>query len=174
MDLHDYDVDDLYFETPPSPRVVALLEQAAEAYAEGGAEPLLHQAQALAPDNLMVLVGLYRFYYYQHRHEDALRVAERALELSGRLFGYRDHWRQMSLERLAHGMLKSFGMVRFYLLALKGAGYLQLRLGRLHEGIERLEKVKELDSEDRLHVAMLLEVAYNHLGIYTLEHRLSA
>lgn len=174
MDLHDFDVNDLYFETPPAAQVVELLEQAAQAYGDGGAEPYLQQAQRLAPDNLMVQVARYRFYYYQHRYAEALEVADVAVTLSGRLFGYRGHWREMNLELLAHGMLQSFGMVRFYLLALKGAGYLQLRLGEIDAGIERLEKVRELDTEDRLNVAMLLEVAYNHRGIYTLKQRMSA
>ncbi|MBR9883813.1 MAG: hypothetical protein GYB21_09210 [Oceanospirillales bacterium] len=101
-------------------------------------------------------------------------MAECAIALSGRLFGYRGSWRQMTLEILAHGMVQSFSMVRFYLLALKGAGYLLLRMGEIENGIERLEKVRELDTADRLNVAMLLEVAYNHLGIYTLKQRMTA
>lgn len=174
MDLHDFDVNDLYFETSPTQEVLHLLEQAAMAYGEGGAEPHLQRAHALAPDNLMVQVARYRFYYYQHRYAEALEVADGAITLSGRLFGYRGHWRDMNLQLLGYGMVQSFGMVRFYLLALKGAGYLQLRLGEIEAGIERLEKVRELDTEDRLNVAMLLEVAYNHQGIYTLKQRLSA
>ncbi|SEF61218.1 hypothetical protein [Marinobacterium lutimaris] len=174
MDLHDFDVNDLYFETPPDASVLALIEQASEAYSEGGAEPFLLKAQELAPENLMVQVALYRFYYYQHRYADALDTAECAINLSGRLFGYRGHWRQMTLEILAHGMMQSFSMVRFYLLALKGSGYLQLRMGEVESGIERLEKVQELDTADRLNVRMLLEVAYNRMGIYSLSQRLSA
>lgn len=174
MDLHDFDVNDLYFESPPEARVLKLIDQAADAYGEGEAEPFLLEAQQLAPDNLMVHVALYRFYYYQHRYADALAVADEAIDLSGRLFGYRGHWRQMTLEILAHGMIQSFSMVRFYLLALKGAGYLQLRMGDVESGVERLEKVRELDTADRLNVAMLLEVAYNRMGIYSLSQRMSA
>jgi hypothetical protein len=80
----------------------------------------------------------------------------------------------MTLELLAHCMVQSFSMVRFYLLALKGAGYLQLRMGEIEAGVERLEKVQELDTADRLNVSMLLEVAYNHMGIYTLKQRMTA
>ena len=47
-------------------------------------------------------------------------------------------------------------LVRFYLLALKGAGELNLRLGNMDLGIQMLEKVVELDSEDRLGVTALL------------------
>lgn len=174
MDLHSYEVDDLYFDKPMEVEVISLLEKAAEAYELGESEPFLMKAKQLAPNNLMVLVALYRFYYYQHRYEDALSVAEHALSTSGKLFHFERSWRQMNLEALSYGLLESFGMVRFYLLALKGSGYLCLRLGQIDEGIERLEKVVELDSSDRLGAGHLLEVAYNQKGIYSLKHRMSA
>ncbi len=174
MDLHSFEDGDLYFETPLAPEVIALLNQAAEAYANGGAESFLMKARFMAPDNLMVLVALYRFYYYQHRYIEALGIAEDALDVSGRMFGFDLGWRRMTLQHLSFGMVESFGMVRFYLLALKGSGYLCLRLGELEEGIDRLEKVVELDSPDRLGARSLLEVAYNQKGIYSLDQRMSA
>lgn len=45
------------------------------------------------------------------------------------------------------------------MLALKGTGYLQLRLGVYDEAISMLQKVAECDHEDRLGAAALLEVA---------------
>lgn len=168
MDLHDFDVDDLYFENAPSEEVSGLLQRAAGAYASGRAEPFLKAAHTLAPDNLMVLVAEYRFYYYQHRYPEAIEIAEQAIFQSGKLFGFRGHWRQMTLDTLSYGMMQSFGMVRFYLLALKGAGYLHLRLNKVDEGIEMLEKVKELDSADRLGAQYLLDIAYRQKGIYSL------
>lgn len=174
MDLHNFDVDDLYFESPPHEDVTWLISQAADAYGNGEAEPFLLRAFSLAPDNLMVLVALYRFYYYQHRYVDTLEIAQRAIEISGRMFGYEGDWRHMNMNILAYGMKRSFGMVRFYLLALKGAGYLKLRMGEIDEGIEYFEKVLELDSADRMGAASLLEIANNRKGLYSLTHRLSA
>ncbi|SER00904.1 hypothetical protein SAMN03080615_03575 [Amphritea atlantica] len=174
MDLHSFEEADLYFEAPLAPEVMALLNQAADAYSRGQAEPYLIKARFMAPQNLMVLVALYRFYYYQHRYTEALEVAGTALEVSGKMFGFDLGWRRMTLEHLSYGMVESFGMVRFYLLALKGSGYLCLRLGELEEGIERLEKVVALDSPDRLGARSLLEVAYNQKGIYSLDQRMSA
>lgn len=174
MDLHNFEDGDLYFEAPLATEVMILLDKASKAYARGRAEPFLAQARLMAPDNLMVLVALYRFYYYQHRYMDALGIAEEALKVSGQMFGFEKNWRQMDLENLSYGMVESFSMVRFYLLALKGSGYLCLRMGELDEGIERLEKVVELDSPDRLGARSLLEVAYNEKGIYSLDQRMSA
>lgn len=174
MDLHNFDVDDLYFETPPEEDVTWLINQAADAYAEGEAEPYLLRAFSQAPDNLMVLVAMYRFYYYQHRYPDAYEIAQRAISVSGRLFGYEGDWRHMNMNVLAYGMKRSFGMVRFYLLALKGAGYLQLRMGGIDQGIEYFEKVLELDSANRMGAASLLEIANNKKGLYSIKHRMTA
>jgi hypothetical protein len=48
--------------------------------------------------------------------------------------------------------------LRFYLLALKGAAYLNLRLDKLAQGRAMLEKLIRLDPEDRLGAAALLQV----------------
>jgi tetratricopeptide (TPR) repeat protein len=58
----------------------------------------------------------------------------------------------------------SMTMIRFYMLALKGAGYLELRLGRYESALERLEKVAELDAKDRLGSQALLTVVRNALS----------
>ena len=51
---------------------------------------------------------------------------------------------------------------RFHLLALKGAGYLSLRLGRFEQGKAMLAKVVELDADDRLGARLLLGVLAEH------------
>jgi hypothetical protein len=53
--------------------------------------------------------------------------------------------------------------MRFYLMALKGAGYLLLRSGDIRAGLARLEKVTELDTDDRLGVRALVQVARREL-----------
>jgi tetratricopeptide (TPR) repeat protein len=107
MDLLDFEDEALYFEEPLSSPVSERLKRAADSYEQGTAELPLLQAYFIAPENLTVLVGLYRF----------------------------------------------------YLLALKGAAYLQLRLEQIDEGIEMLEKILTLDSEDRLGTSLLLATA---------------
>jgi tetratricopeptide (TPR) repeat protein len=58
----------------------------------------------------------------------------------------------------------SMSMVRFYMMALKGAGYLELRLGEYDSAIARLEKVVELDSKNRLDAQALIDVAREALS----------
>ncbi len=160
MDLMDFDQATLYFDDPLSPQVERLLLEAGAHYAEGErqSEYLLLRAWFLAPEQLVVLVGLYRYYFYQHRLQDALIVAERALAVAGRRLGLPAAWRDLHPEHVGHAVLRSMGLLRFHLMVLKAAGYLQLRLGHTAEGIAMLEKLVELDSHDRLGGKALLEV----------------
>jgi hypothetical protein len=66
VDLLSFDAEPLYFDNPPSEKVVQLPQQAAEDYSDGKAEADLQQAYQQAPEHLMVLVALFRYYYHQH------------------------------------------------------------------------------------------------------------
>jgi hypothetical protein len=158
MDLLDFEGQGLYFDEPISERVNALLNQAADSYGETQAEFMLFEAYFLAPSNLTVLVALYRYFYYQHRLDDALIVSDRALLASGNMLGFPPQWQELKINHLGFGAMKSMGLVRFYLLCLKAAGYLNLRLGNDEQGIRMLKKVMELDESDRLGAGALLDV----------------
>lgn len=158
MDLHDFDTTSLYFDEPCPPRVEALLAEAAEGYASGEGELPLLQAYFLAPDQLMVLVGLYRFYFYQHRLADADVVARRAMTVSGELLGFPSDWQYLDTQSLGAGIRQSMGLARFWLMSLKARAVLALREGRLDEAAAMLGKLRELDEMDRLGVKPLIEV----------------
>ena len=118
MDLLDFSDCKLYFEDPLPAEAEALIARAAAEYGDPEAEKALLRALLLAPDNLTVLVGLYRYYFYQHRLDDALLVAERAMALSGRHLGLPDDWNLIDDNRLGSAATNSFGLLRFYLVAL--------------------------------------------------------
>nr|P23177.1 RecName: Full=Uncharacterized 19.8 kDa protein in nifW 5'region; AltName: Full=ORF5 [Azotobacter chroococcum (strain mcd 1)]AAA22163.1 ORF5 [Azotobacter chroococcum] len=160
MDLQDFDSAHLYFDEPLAPEV-APVWPAAEQYAEGTAEQPLLEAQALAPDDLTVLVGLYRFYYYQHRYEAALQIARRRVEVVGPRLLLPANWSEIDAGHVAVAAERGIGLLRFYLLALKG-GYLSLRLGRFEQGKAMLLKVVELDTDNRLGARLLLDVLAEH------------
>lgn len=159
VDFLDIDREVLYFEEPLVPDAGLCLEEAAETYGDTQAEAALMRAYFLAPEHPMVLVALYRYFYYQHRLEDALRVAERVLRVFAQRLELPEDWRYLDDARLGNGVLISMTLVRFYMLALKGAGYLQLRLGEYEPALTRLQKVVELDPSDRLGARALLDVA---------------
>ncbi len=158
MDLMDFDQPTLYYDDPVSPEVERLLGSAAASYGEDEAEASLLRAYFLAPEQLVVLVALYRYYFYQHRLEDALIVADRAMAVAGRRLALPEEWQHLHPEHVGHAVLRSMGLLRFYLMVLKAAGYIHMRLERFETGRAMLEKLAELDSHDRLGGKALLDV----------------
>jgi hypothetical protein len=167
MDLLDFDSEAMYFDEPLPPPVLALIDEAAQRYrtqrggavdsgldgpddADDGAELCLLQAYFLAPERLAVLVALYRFFYYRHRYEDALLVADRAIAAACRQLGLSEDWRQLDAEVLKRAAGQSMTMTRFLLLALKGAAWLLLRQEQPEPALERLAPLIAFDSKDQL------------------------
>ena len=166
MDLLDFEGQELYFDEDMPKEIDGLIKAASDCYGTPGAEANLLQAFFLAPDNLTVLVALYRYYYYQHQYEKALIIAEHALKFSGNRIEFPKKWQDLSMDNLKVAAMISMGMVRFYLIALKAAGYINLRLHNFSLAQEMLLKVVELDSSDRLGASALLAVAAEHLRNY--------
>jgi hypothetical protein len=165
MDLMAFDQASLYFDEAVDPQVEAVIAEAGQAYGDEAAEPLLHKAYFLAPEALVVLVALYRFYFYQHRLEDALLVADRALAIAGRRLGFPEQWSRLHPELLGQAVLKSMGLLRFYLHVLKAAAYINLRLERFQTGKAMLEKLIELDAHDRMGGKALLDVVVQAVAV---------
>ncbi len=161
MDLLKLDGQQLYFDEPMPQEVSDLIAQASSLYGTGQEEALLLKASFIVPNNLSVLVALYRCYYYQHRLKDAQRVAQRALLVVAQRVGFPDDWRELNENELAHAVFNSMGLVRFYMTTLKAEAYLYLRLGNIAEGRARLEKVAELDCSDHFGAGALLAMLAN-------------
>ena len=128
MDLLDFEGQDLYFDEENPQEIDSLINKASEDYGTPSAEKSLLNAFFLAPDNLSVLVAMYRYYYYQHKYEEALVIANHALKFSGQRIQFPSDWRKLTIDDIGAGAMKSMGMVRFYLIALKAAGYINLRI----------------------------------------------
>ncbi len=158
MDLLDFEAQGLYFEQADIAGVKELIAEAAEMYGGGEAELPLLQAYFKAPDSLNVLVALNRFYYYQHRLEDALAATQKALAVIRPLVGFPDDWRQLQLGHLQAVPTQWLTQVRLYLFTLKAIGFLLMRLQRLDESQAIFEKLVELDSKDRIGAKALLDL----------------
>lgn len=150
MDLLAFDRATLYYDEAIDDTVLALIKEAGEAYGEEAAATLLARARALVPDSLLVRVALYRYFFYQHRLDDALDIAYETLSLVGKRLNFPDDWRRLGSQDLGRAAARAMGLLRFHLNLLKAAGYLELRRGRLDEGRALLEKLVELDRHDRL------------------------
>lgn len=158
MDLLDFEAQGLYFEETDVAGVQELLALASENYATGKAELPLLQAYFKAPDSLNVLVALNRFYYYQHRLDDALAATLKALAVIRPLVGFPDDWRELQLEHLQTAPTGLLTQVRLYLFTLKAIGFLHMRLGLLDESQGIFEKLVALDSKDRIGAQALLDL----------------
>lgn len=155
IDLLDVSGEALYFDEPCIAKVEDLVVQAARNYG-AESEIFLLRAYFLAPRQLTVLVALYRYYFYQHRLEDAFVVAERALEVTASRLDLVDGWRGIGPVSLGEAAMRSIGLLRFHLLALKGSAVILLRLGRIEDARQRLQKIADIDGRDALGVASLL------------------
>ncbi len=159
MDLLDFREVELYFDEPLHEEAARCLERAAKNYGGRPAETALLRAYFLEPEHPLVLVALQRFFFYQHRHQEALLVVERVLRVLAVRLRLPEDWRELTEARFGNGVMVSMTLIRFYMMALKVAGYLELRLGDYQSAIARLEKVAELDSKNRLDAQALINVA---------------
>jgi tetratricopeptide (TPR) repeat protein len=121
------------------------------------AERHLRRARALAPDHAAVLIGLYRFYFYKNRLEDALTIARLCLAKAARDNGFDPTWRRVEAEDADFGSYDAI-LPRFYLFTLKAYAYLQLRLGHIEEGRDAAMKTVSLDPTDKVGARVLLDV----------------
>jgi len=163
MDLLQFDAQDLYFEQEDSPEVQALIKFAGEHYADGEAEMPLLKAYLRAPTSLNVLVALNRFYYYQHRLEEALLISEKALNLIRVGIDFPDDWRQIDLGLISTASKDNMTRIRLYLFTLKSIGFLNMRLERLGLSQAIFQKLVALDEKDRIGALGLLELVEKRL-----------
>ena len=158
MDLLDFEAQGLYFENKDTPEVENMITTAAENYASGEAELPLLRAYFLAPNSLNVLVALNRFYYYQHRLDDALAATLKALTVIRPLIDFPEDWRELQPHHLSDTPANLLTQVRLYLFTLKAIGFLNMRLELLDVSKSIFEKLVYLDGKDRIGAKGLLEL----------------
>jgi tetratricopeptide (TPR) repeat protein len=158
MDLLDFEAQGLYFEQADVAGVKELIATAAENYADGDAELPLLKAYFLAPESLNVLVALNRFYYYQHRLEEALTATTKALVVIRSMTAFPEDWRELQASHINEAPAESLTQIRLYLFTLKAVGFLNMRLENLDLSQAIFEKLVELDSKDRIGAQGLLEL----------------
>ncbi len=161
MDLLDFEAQGLYFEQADVAGVKELLAEAAENYSDGDAEFPLLRAYFLAPQSLNVLVALNRFYYYQHRLEDALTSTHRALAVIRAPIDFPEQWQDLQQQHIDNAPSELLTQVRLYLFTLKAIGFLTMRLHRLEQSRQILEKLVSVDSKNRIGAQALLDLLEN-------------
>ena len=105
-------------------------------------------------DDLGVVVGCYKFHFYKGFLREALPYAQRAAKIMGRHLGLPEGLSEVKPDDADFSGYEAGP--RFYLFALKAAGYLQARLGEIPEALSILGTVRRLDPSDRLEVSRLI------------------
>ncbi len=145
---------------PPPPEAVALLRSAAMAYLDTEvALKYLKEADRLYGDSIPVVVGIYKFHFYKGMLREAIPYALKAARIMGDRLGLPDSFEQVRPEDAAFSEYEQ--EPRFYMFAMKAAGYLHARLGEMEKALEILRKVQELDSRDRMGITRLIGVIEN-------------
>lgn len=158
MDLLQFDAKDLYFDIEDSQEVQDLIKFASDLYSSGEAELPLLKAYLRAPESLNVLVSLNRFYYYQHRLEEALLISEKALALIRRAIDFPEDWQELEIRHITDAPKETLTQIRLYLFTLKSIGFLNMRMENLDLSRGIFEKLVELDNRDRIGAKGLLEL----------------
>ena len=149
-----------FYASPQVPTGVAnCLREAAAAYADTAtAEPLLWQAQALAPDCLTVYFALYKFYFYKGQLRDAERVTQLGLATAARLGGIDADWSRLT-PASGTDWQKPDSPQHFYLFTLKALAFIRLRLGERADSLAILGKLAELDPMDSVGASVIRALA---------------
>ncbi|MBP0019209.1 MAG: hypothetical protein J7647_16865 [Cyanobacteria bacterium SBLK] len=106
-------------------------------------EHYMKEALEKAGDNLQVLIGAYRFFFYQKNPAIALNIAERVIKIITVRENLPSHWLELEpiLERR-----KEEENLRLYLNAYAGKGYMLAKLGKIEEAKLITERVKKIDT----------------------------
>lgn len=119
------------------------------------AQTLLEAAWQLAPKHPATLIALYRFHFYGNRLGEAREIAMLALAMASSALGIPQDWSDV---RPGPRFSALEALPRFYLFSLKGFAYLSLRLGEIELGRAVVQKLAELDPQNRVGHAVLAEV----------------
>ena len=118
------------------------------------AEKAILEALALAPDDVEVRLGAYRFYFYNHYLAEALPHSEFIIAYAARRLNIAVDWRAVRPDDTLFEDLEA--VPGLYLQALIAWGYCKVRLGAQEEGCMALSKVVALDPRDRFGAGLIL------------------
>jgi len=143
-----------WYEVPEE--VKELLILASENWEDTAAsEKYMNAALAKAEDNLDVLVGAYRYFFYKSKTGMALRMASKVMDKVKGSENLPSDWEQL---RPILAQRKGEEKIRLYLNAYAATGFLLARQGKVEEAKEVTERVKEFDDNRESCATTIFEV----------------
>lgn len=106
------------------------------------AEQYIKEALFKAKDNLDVLVGAYRFFFYKHQPTTALSIAQQVLKTIATQENLPTEWSQLKTILLARQQEPN---MRLYLNAYAATGLILAQLGKIESAKLVSTRVKEID-----------------------------
>jgi tetratricopeptide (TPR) repeat protein len=145
--VHPFQRDEVHFGFGIAAGVNAHLQRAATlvSHREDSLQALNDAYQA-APDQLEVLVALFKFHFYQGDTEKAERLVFEALDKASRQGGFNAEWQRLTPESADWSDPRGAG--RFYLYSLKALAFIRLRQDELAKAADILETMASLDPDD--------------------------
>lgn len=120
------------------------------------ARAAVEEAVRLAPGDIDVRMGAYKFYFYAHEFEQAARHASHCIDVFAADLGLSPAWRDVRASDAEFGTIdRRCGR---YLQALIAWGYCRARAGAPHEGRAAVAKAADLDPTDRFGARRLLAI----------------
>ena len=119
------------------------------------AEKYIREALFGAGNNLDVLVGAYRFFFYKHQPAAALSIAQQVLQSIATKENLPIEWSQLKPILLTRKLEPN---IRLYLNAYAAKGLILAQLGKLDSAKEISQRVKEIDDSREFCSTTVFEV----------------
>ena len=118
-------------------------------------EQYIHQALEKAGNDLDVLVGAYRFFFYKNKPEIALKIAKKVLRIIRETENLPLEWEQLQPVLVKR---QNESSIRLYLNAYASQGFIFAKLGQLDTAKLITERVKEIDEHRESCATTVFEV----------------
>lgn len=115
------------------------------------AERLFLEAQRADPECLPAYFALYKFYFNTVQFDKAETAARHALIEAARQAGFSPDWTQLDVRCISESVLRAGEEpAHFFRFTMKALAFIKLRQGCTDESKAILDKLEELDPEDKV------------------------
>ncbi|WP_107666564.1 hypothetical protein [Cyanothece sp. BG0011] len=118
-------------------------------------EQYINQALEKAGDNMDVLVGAYRFFFYKNKPELALKIAKKVVKIIEKQENLPIEWEQLQPILLKRQQEPN---IRLYLNAYASQGYILAKMGEIETAKLITERVQGIDEHREFCATTVFEV----------------
>ena len=147
--IYPFVKEEVHFGFDITPIINMHLQKAASLVAtRNAALETLITAHESAPDQLEILIALYKFYFYQGETEKAEELVFQTLIKASMQGGFSHDWKTLSVESSDWSVIR--GPARIFLYSLKALAFIRLRQRDFRDSGSILDVLNKLDPEDQV------------------------